>query len=114
MIPALWIAERWLQAANIQNGAVFRSFWRGSQRLRGRLQVRAIHIVVNRYPLFIDGQQIQITPGDLSRSSKTLSINDRFAAQLAATFKPAVDAVIPPVQPMERIPKKQAGDWRVW
>ncbi|MBN1317231.1 MAG: hypothetical protein JXA42_17235 [Anaerolineales bacterium] len=112
MAPALWITERWLQAAGIEKGAVFHSFWRGGQRLRGQLQVRAIHLVVGRYPQFIDRRIITLTPGDLRRSSELLSHNDRFAAQLAATIKPA-EFSHAAVRQNETQPTKPTSDWRV-
>ena len=42
------LVEQWLQAAEIQDGAAFRSFWRGNKRLRGRLSARAVQMIVIR------------------------------------------------------------------
>jgi site-specific recombinase XerD len=66
---ALAIVDRWRLAAGITKGAVFRGFYRGNARLRpGRLSVRAVQIIIARYSVMIDGEQIELAPHDLRRT----------------------------------------------
>lgn len=126
LAPVLRITERWLKAAGIESGAVFRSFWRGGNRLRGRLRVRAIQYVVAGYPQFIDGQLTPLTAGDLRRSSKYLSGDKDFTARMALlsgqagqesnSGRPGMDLPIEPEETRPTVPraKTPGGDWRVW
>jgi site-specific recombinase XerD len=66
---ALAVTEKWLSAAGITSGAVFRGFYKGSKRVRaGRLTVRAINQILDHYPIVIDGEQTAVNPHDLRRT----------------------------------------------
>ena len=65
----LAIVDRWLVAANIENGPVFRGMYKGSRRLRrGRLSVRAIQYILTSYPVMVDGELTNIRPHDCRRT----------------------------------------------
>ena len=61
--------DRWLAAAGIESGAVFRGFYKGHHTLRsGRLTTRAIQKIVANYPVMIGGEKVTVHPHDLRRS----------------------------------------------
>ena len=64
---ALAIVDRWLEAAGISEGAVFRSFWK-SGKLRGRLSLRAVQLIVTSYSVMADGELRTPRPHDLRRT----------------------------------------------
>jgi site-specific recombinase XerD len=65
----LAIVDRWLAAAGIHSGAVFRGFYRGGKTLRrGRLSVRAIEYILNDYPITKNGNVVQVKPHDCRRT----------------------------------------------
>jgi site-specific recombinase XerD len=63
----LVLVDAWLQAAGIEAGPVFRSFWKGGA-LRGRLSVRAVQNIVTGYPIAVDGQLTTVRPHDCRRT----------------------------------------------
>jgi integrase len=66
---ALAIVDKWLAAAGIESGPVFRGFYKGGRRIRpGRLTVRAINQIMDRYPIAIEGQQRVVNPHDCRRT----------------------------------------------
>ena len=66
---ALVIVEAWLKTAGITAGPVFRGFYKGGGRIRdGRLHVRAVNQVMDRYPIVVDGVQRTVNPHDLRRT----------------------------------------------
>jgi site-specific recombinase XerD len=66
---ALVIVDAWLQAAKIEDGPVFRGFYRGGESVRPtRISKRAIGLILDRYPISMEGQQRQVKPHDLRRS----------------------------------------------
>jgi len=66
---ALAIVEKWLAAAGIADGPVFRAFWRDGESLRpGGMTVRAIQLIVGSYPIAINGDTIAVSPHDLRRT----------------------------------------------
>lgn len=64
----LAIVDRWLKAARIGDGPVFRSFWKNGRSIRGRLSVRAVENIVAAYPVMIKGEPIAVHPHDLRRT----------------------------------------------
>lgn len=65
----LTIVDRWLARAGITSGRVLRSFWKGGEKLRGNLSVRAIENIVKAYPVpDDDGRLIVVRPHDLRRT----------------------------------------------
>ncbi len=61
--------ERWLKAADITHGAVFRGVFRGDKRVRKTgITERAVHQIMHRYPIAIDGVMTVINPHDLRRT----------------------------------------------
>lgn len=63
------IVSMWLSNAGIEDGAVFRGFYRGGQVVRStRLTVRAINQILDRYPILIDGTLRPVNPHDLRRT----------------------------------------------
>ncbi len=66
---ALVILDAWLRRARISEGAVFRGFYKGGWHVRdGRLHVRAVNQVMERYPIVVDGVQRTVNPHDLRRT----------------------------------------------
>jgi integrase len=60
---------RWLTAAEITDGAVFRGVFVGDKRVRKtRLTVRAINQIMYRYPISINGVLTVVQPHDLRRT----------------------------------------------
>jgi site-specific recombinase XerD len=65
----LVVLDKWLEAADISEGCVFRSFWRGGQSLRGPLSVRAVENIVSQYPVVTErGKKLTVHPHDLRRT----------------------------------------------
>jgi len=65
----LVIIDKWLEAAGIVEGPVFRGFYRDARTLRpGRLSTRAVQKIVSRYPVMIDTVKTAIHPHDLRRT----------------------------------------------
>jgi len=61
--------ERWLKAAEITTGAVFRGVFRGDKRVRKtRITERAVNQIMYRYPISINGVMTVVQPHDLRRS----------------------------------------------
>lgn len=61
--------ERWLKAAEITTGAVFRGVFRGDKRVRKtRITERAVNQIMYRYPTPINGVMVVIQPHDLRRT----------------------------------------------
>ena len=70
---ALAYCDKWLAAAGITEGAVFRGFFKpradGSRKLRpGRLTTRALQKIVGSYPVSVDGELLTLAPHDLRRT----------------------------------------------
>ena len=70
---ALHYVDKWLQAAHISAGAVFRGFYKprvdGSRRMRReRLSTRALQKIVGGYPVSIGGELVTAHPHDLRRT----------------------------------------------
>ena len=69
LIWGLEYTKSWLQAVNIEAGAVFRGFYKGGKRLRPtRLTVRAINQILEKYPIMINNNLRKIAPHDLRRT----------------------------------------------
>jgi site-specific recombinase XerD len=65
----LAIVDTWLKAAHLASGLVFRAIWKGGQRVRGKLSVRAVENIVTKYPVIGDGARlITVRPHDLRRT----------------------------------------------
>jgi site-specific recombinase XerC len=61
--------EKWLKAAGITQGEVFRGFYKGGNSIRpGAITERAIQNILNRYPINIDGVLRAINPHDTRRT----------------------------------------------
>jgi len=65
----LAVMDKWLEAAGITEGVVFRSFWKSGKTIRGPLSVRAVEYIVGRYPVMNGkGKMIAVRPHDLRRT----------------------------------------------
>jgi integrase len=65
----LAIVDKWLAAAGIPGGAVFRGIWKGGKKLRrGRLSLRAVQYIITSYPVMVDGELVSVRPHDLRRT----------------------------------------------
>jgi site-specific recombinase XerD len=64
----LAVLDKWLAAAGITEGKVFRSFFRGGRVIRGELSLRAVENIVGKYPVMIDGKPRHVKPHDLRRT----------------------------------------------
>jgi site-specific recombinase XerD len=65
----LGIADAWLSQAGVEQGAVFRGFYKGGKRLRStRLTVRAINQILERYPISLEDRLDTVNPHDLRRT----------------------------------------------
>ena len=61
--------DKWREAAGIDQGPVFRGFYKGNRKLRpGRLSVRAVEYIVGAYPVMVDGDMVSVKPHDLRRT----------------------------------------------
>lgn len=66
---ALAYVERWLKAAHITEGPVFRGFYRGEKTLRrGAISRRAVQYIFSAYPITVDGVLRTVQPHDLRRT----------------------------------------------
>ena len=66
---ALAVVDKWMEAAAIETGPVFRGFYRGGQRLRpGRLSARAVGYILESHPVAVDGQLRHVRPHDCRRT----------------------------------------------
>jgi site-specific recombinase XerD len=69
LVWVLAIVDRWLGRANIRSGKVLRAFWKGNEKIRGDLSVRAVENIVKRYPVTnAEGKAIVVRPHDLRRT----------------------------------------------
>jgi len=70
MIWCLDYVERWLKAAEIRRGYVLRGIIEGRiQRVRqGRMATDTARLVLQKYPIEIEGELVTLTPHDLRRS----------------------------------------------
>lgn len=65
----LVIVDKWLKAAGIKDGKLFRALRRGGQRVRDGLSVRAVEVIVTKYPVLgDDGKLLTVRPHDLRRT----------------------------------------------
>jgi site-specific recombinase XerD len=65
----LAIVDKWHEATGIQDGPVFRGFYKGGHRLRpGRLSVRAVQYILADYPIMVDGKLTTARPHDCRRT----------------------------------------------
>jgi integrase len=72
----LAIVDKWREGAGIDQGPVFRGFYKGhrkvcpgNRKLRpGRLSVRAVAYIVGAYPVRIGGEMVSVKPHDLRRT----------------------------------------------
>lgn len=70
----LIIINHWLKTAGIQEGPVFRGFYRGSKSIRPQgLTTRAVELILRRYPIPIDGKMQTVAPHDLRRTYAKLN-----------------------------------------
>jgi integrase len=61
--------ERWLKAAEITSGAVFKGVFKGDKRVRKtRLTKRAVNQIMHRYPISVNGVMTVVQPHDLRRT----------------------------------------------
>lgn len=66
---ALAITEAWLKIAGIEDGPVFRGFYKGYKSIRpSRLKVRMIQYVIGNYGVVIGGELRTVRPHDLRRT----------------------------------------------
>jgi site-specific recombinase XerD len=73
---AVWcldIVDKWIEAAGIEAGPVFRAFYKpksdGTRTLRpGRLSTRGFQKILERYPLTVEGRIVIVKPHDLRRT----------------------------------------------
>jgi site-specific recombinase XerD len=69
LVWCLVIVDKWLKAAGLKDGKVFRSLRRGGQRVRDSLSVRAVENIVTKYPVpGDDGRLLIVRPHDLRRT----------------------------------------------
>lgn len=60
---------RWMEAATIYRGSVFRGFYKGYRKVRPtRITTRAVNLIMNRLPISIEGELHTVTPHDLRRT----------------------------------------------
>lgn len=73
LIWCVSLVERWLTAANITDGTVFRAFWKGCKKVRPTpLTTKGVEIILGRYPLMIRGQFDYARPHELRRTYASL------------------------------------------
>ena len=69
MLWAFEIAQVWLRAAQISEGPVFRSLYKGGNKTRpGSMALRAVQWILDSYPILINGALITVKPLDLRRT----------------------------------------------
>jgi site-specific recombinase XerD len=64
----LVIVDRWLERAGIEEGPVFRGFYRGGRVRAGRLTPRAVHYLLGEYPVEVEGRAVAVRPHDCRRT----------------------------------------------
>ena len=65
----LAFVDAWLSQAGITEGAVFRGFYKGNQRLRdNRISVRTVEYILASYPITISGERVHVRPHDCRRT----------------------------------------------
>jgi len=65
----LVLVDAWLERAGIKEGAAFRGFYKGGQRVRpNRMSTRQVQRILNRYPVVVNGQAITLHPHDCRRT----------------------------------------------
>lgn len=62
------IVQQWLHAAEIDDGPIFRGFYRGGKVRPTPLSRRALQQVLASYPIEVDGEQVVVRPLDLRRT----------------------------------------------
>ncbi len=68
------LAERWMTAAGIDEGPVFRGFWKGCKKVRPTaLTTKGVENILRNYPLNISGKLSYAKPHDLRRTYARLS-----------------------------------------
>jgi integrase len=68
LIWGLEYVNKWLKAADITEGPVFRGFFKGGSLRPSGLSVRALEYILANYPIVIDGEDVKIRPMDLRRA----------------------------------------------
>lgn len=65
----LQYVDKWLNAAGIKEGPVFRGLYKGGQRVRpGGISMRAINQIMHHYPVMVGGVLRVVQPHDLRRT----------------------------------------------
>lgn len=65
----LVVVDAWINAAGIDNGPVFRGFYRGGRVVRSsRLTVRAVNQILDQYPVAVGGHLRRVKPHDCRRT----------------------------------------------
>lgn len=64
----LAVVDKWLQAAGIEGGRVFRGFRHHSRSTTTGLTVRAVQDILKKYPVMVGGKLRSVKPHDLRRS----------------------------------------------
>jgi integrase len=65
----LVVVDKWMKAAGITSGRVFRSFYRGGRKTRpGGMTTRAVQQMLDRYPISIEGKLVCPRPHDCRRT----------------------------------------------
>ena len=65
----LVIVDKWLAAAGIDDGPVFRGLYKGGKSLRpGHLSVRAVEFILQEYPITKNGDVVHVKPHDCRRT----------------------------------------------
>ncbi|MHC4617964.1 MAG: tyrosine-type recombinase/integrase [Planctomycetota bacterium] len=63
------LTERWMTAADISNGPIFRAFWKGCKKVRPHaLTTSGVEIILRRYSLLIAGELDYPRPHNLRRT----------------------------------------------
>jgi site-specific recombinase XerD len=69
LVWVLQVVERWLENAGIKSGAVFRGFYKTGKAIRERrLTTRSINLILDKYPIYINGDLKVVNPHDLRRT----------------------------------------------
>lgn len=63
------LTDRWLTAAGITAGPIFRAFWKGHKKVRPyALTTSGVEVILRRYPFLIGGELDYARPHDLRRT----------------------------------------------
>lgn len=63
------LAERWISAAGVTDGPIFRGFWKGCKKVRPTpLTTKGVENILRHYPLNIAGKLSYAKPHDLRRT----------------------------------------------